>query len=283
MQSTNYAYVNGRFVPENEAVVSIFDRGFLYGDGVFETMRVYGGKIFRLEPHLARLADGLAKIKIEPPLSNEEIRAVCMLLVERNRVLEGLVRVYVTSGRLEGVQATFDQRSASLVIVAIASEPTTLEFRAIVSTFRVDGTISRLKTANRLPYLLAREQARGVGAHEAILLNHAGRVVEFSTSNIFVVKRGELFTPPLEDGPLPGITRDIVLMLAGQQRTTVYELSIAPEFLKDADEIFATNSLLEVVPVTMLANRVLPSRVVGLGMRRAYQKFVREELSTPAP
>jgi branched-chain amino acid aminotransferase len=146
---------------------------------------------------------------------------------------------------------------------------------AIVSTLRVDAHFSRHKTANRLPYILAQQQATDEGANEAVMLNLAGRVVEFSTSNLFVVKDGELFTPPLADGPLPGITRHAVLALAGSLHIPANETGFGPEFLGEADEVFATNSLIEIAPVISWGK----SQRVARQLLDAYRQLVREELA----
>ena len=185
MPSTNYACVNGRFVPEERAQVSITDRGFLYGDGAFETIRAYGGRMFRAVEHMERLFAGLTYLDILALFSPEEMRAVCRVLLEQNHVADGVVRVYVTR---DSVVAT-----AHPTIF----EPRTLS--AVVSSITIDPQWSRFKTANRLPYILAQQEAARAGVEEAVLRNDSGQVVEFATSNLFVGKIGVLFTPPLED------------------------------------------------------------------------------------
>ena len=260
MPSTNYAYVNGRFVPEAKACVSIFDRGFLYGDGVFETMRVYGGRFFRPLAHMDRLAHGLRGLGIESVFTAEELRAICRALIERNAVRDGLARVYVTPDS---------------VVVTCRPQPfTPRSLTAIITGFRVDPQLSRYKTANRLPYILAQHEAMRAGADEAALLNHAGHVVEFAASNIFAVKDGEVITPPLADGALPGITRHAVLELAGELRIPAREQSFAPAFLESADEVFATNSRIEITPVTSWGcTHEITKRLQG-----RFQQLVQEEL-----
>jgi branched-chain amino acid aminotransferase len=265
MQSKNYAYVNGRFVPEAEATVSIFDRGFLYGDGCFETMRVYRGRTFRTLEHFGRLLEGLKALKIESQLSPEELWAVCRVLVDKNEVKEGVARVYVT------------RDSTVVTLRQYTMQP--VELRAMISTVRVDPRLSGFKTANRLPYLLAQQEAVQAGVNDAVLLNTNGRVVEFTTSNLFVVKDDELFTPPLTDGPLPGITRRAVLALAAERGMATRERSFGQEFLENADEVFATNSLMEITSVVTWSRWLK----VTLRMQDAYRALVANELSTPAP
>jgi branched-subunit amino acid aminotransferase/4-amino-4-deoxychorismate lyase len=265
MPSSNYAYVNGRFLPESEATVSIFDRGFLYGDGVFETMRVYGGRIFRALEHFDRLHIGLEALKIKPELSQEELRAVCRALIEKNEVAEGVARVYVTR---DSIVATLRRYAAQPV-----------QLQAMISTVRIDPRLSRFKTANRLPYLLAQQEAVEANVNDAVLLNTDGRVVEFTTSNLFVVKDGGLFTPPLTDGPLPGITRHAVLGLAAEKGIATREHSFGREFLENADEVFATNSLMEITSIVTWT----PWPKITLRLQKAYRTLVAKELNTPEP
>ena len=260
MQSSSYAFVNGRFVPEAQASVSIFDRGFLYGDGVFETMRVYGGRMFRAHEHMERLFAGLQALSIESVFSPEELRAVCRSLAEMNGVPDGAARAY---------------RTRDSTVVTVRSHPLApRNLTAIVSTVRVDSHLSRHKTANRLPYILAQQEAASEGADEAVLLNSAGRVVEFATSNLFAVKDGCLFTPPLADGPLPGITRHAVLAIAAGIQIPVRETGFGPEFLDTADEVFATNSLIEIAAVGNWGQ----SEAMTQQLQKAYRALVREEL-----
>jgi len=260
MQSSSYAFVNGRFVPETQASVSIFDRGFLYGDGVFETMRVYGGRMFRAAEHMERLFAGLQALNIESVFSPEELRAVCRSLAEMNMVPDGAARVY---------------RTRDSIVATVRPHPLApRNLTAIVSTVRVDSHLSRHKTANRLHYILAQQEAATEGADEAVLLNSAGRVVEFTTSNLFVVKDGCLFTPLLEDGPLPGITRHAVLTIAAALQIPISETGFGPEFLETADEVFATNSLIEIAPVANWGQ----SQELTQQLLKTYRALVREEL-----
>ena len=259
MPSSHYAFVNGRFLPEDRAGVSIFDRGFLYGDGCFETMRVYEGCVFRASEHLERLALGLRALGIEPVFSPAEIQAICRVLIQRNTVRDGVARVYATRD--------------SIVATAQSREFRPRDIRAIVSTVRVDSQLSRLKTANRLPYILAQREAQLAGSDDAVLLNTDGHVVELTTSNLFVVKDPALVTPPLSDAPLPGVTRRIVLALASELGLMACERSFPPEFLETADEVFATNSLIEIAPVTNWSR----CRTVTARLQQAYRQLVARE------
>jgi branched-subunit amino acid aminotransferase/4-amino-4-deoxychorismate lyase len=260
MPSSNYAYVNGRFLPEAAATVSVLDRGYLHGHGVFETMRVYGGRMFRAAEHMDRMFAGMRALGIESVFSPEELRAVCRVLIERNAVQEGVARVHRTPD--------------STVVTARSGPLKPVVLSAIVSTVRVQRQLSRHKTANRLPYILALREAKDKDADEAVLLNDDGHVVEFANSNLFVVKDGRLRTPPLQDGPLPGITRHAVLGLAAELNIPVIETGFGPECLENADEVFATNSLIEIAPV---ANWGRSERITSR-LQQAYRQLVRDEL-----
>jgi branched-subunit amino acid aminotransferase/4-amino-4-deoxychorismate lyase len=215
--------------------------------------------------HFERLFHGLHAFQVESSLSQEEFRAVCHVLMETNNVAEGVARIYVT------------RDSAVITLRPYLMQP--VELRAVISTVRIDPQLSLHKTANRLPYILAQQEAVRAGVNDAVLLSPGGQVAEFTSSNLFVVSGDELFTPPLSDGPLPGITREAVLALASEARIPVYERSFGPEFLQNADEVFATNSLMEVTSVVTWTR--WPKLTIKL--RDAYRSLVTRELSTPAP
>jgi branched-chain amino acid aminotransferase len=157
---------------------------------------------------------------------------------------------------------------------------TPASLRAMTATIRLDedSVFAGVKTSNRLPYIVARTQATQAGYDEALLLNEHSHICEFSVSNIFIVKTGALWTPPLMDGALPGITRDVVIMLAAKLGITCYEMSLGLDGFSDADEVFATNSLIEVTPIRELDERRFTSTKVTSLFADAYRQLVREEL-----
>jgi branched-chain amino acid aminotransferase len=280
MRSNNYAYVNGEFVPEAQATVSIYDSGFLFGDGVFETMPVYSRRIFRFEQHVQRLFRGLDRLKIEIPFSSAGLQGIFHKLCERD-VTEGIARVYVTRG--PGAVVLSTKSSTQPTVVAIAwPQPAhpPQELRAIVSSVRVntESSLTQIKSANRLPYILAKQEATGAGADEAVLLNQAGHVAEFSAYNLFAIMGDRLFTPPVSDGALPGVTREVVLELAGRLKIPAKEWSIKVADLVDATEIFATNSTRGIVPIVGLNKSLAQQREITGRLQEAYHNLVREEL-----
>jgi branched-chain amino acid aminotransferase len=228
-------------------------------------MRVYAGKVFLLDQHLARLCDALIALQIpaEPPL-----HSLIHELVARNAVHDGVVRLTVTRG----------QDQPTIIVTARPRKFDPHPLRAIISFIRVHTQLAQYKTASRLPYTLAKLEADRAGVDEALLLNEAGHIAEFSASNIFVVKAGTLFTPPIKDGALPGVTRAAVLELAKSLGIPAREESLLPGCLDGADEVFAINSLIEIAPVTTWSRQAdLTTRI-----QVAYRKLVARKLNLPA-
>ena len=285
MPSINYAYVNGRFVPEAEATVSIFDRGFLYGDGVFETMRVYGGKIFRFLEHVDRLIAGIGLLGIELEETSQYLQGMCREIVARNKVINGMTRLSVTRG-LSNVGLSV-KSVARPTIVAVAQErvfsASAEPLRVIGADVRVDAhsCVAQIKSANRLPYVLAKLEAERRGADDAILLNWANHAVELTASNLFVYREGKLITPRLIDGALPGITRSIILMLAAETGIDAEEASLTLDMVSRAEEAFATNSLFEISPIAAIDNQLLNGRRITSRLQEAFREHVRDELLLP--
>lgn len=260
MDSQKLIYINGDFVPESEACVSVFDRGFLYGDGVFETMRSYGGRIFRLGDHVRRLKQSADIIGLRLMQTHERLSDICCQSLERNGLADAILRISVTRGVSAGGIGI--SRAAEPTIVAFARPPTPLPADAytggvsakIVSTVRNTAAAidSRIKSMNFLNHILARAEAESVGAYEAIMLNSSGHVAEASTANIFFAKGEGLITPRLDCDILPGITRATVLELAGELGIIREERRIEPSELAAFSECFLTNSGIELVPVTRI-------------------------------
>ena len=282
MQGKNYVYANGGFVPPDQACVSIFDSGFLFGDGVFETMRVYGGKIFRFDQHMWRLFDGLHHLRIEPNVSAEKIGEIFRALCEKE-VVHGVARIYVTRGLpdLAGPVDGVDEPTVVAWAWPQPLDPTPAPLRVMTSTVRVDSQslLTRIKSANRLPFILAHQEAKLAGVDDALLLNEHGRVTELTAYNIFAVVGGRVFTPPASDGALPGITRAVVLELSQQLGIPAEEMELKPSMLAEAQEIFATNSVREIVPVTEMYGRELWCHSIAEKLTKAFRHLVYDELA----
>src|SRR5712691_4232543 len=197
-----WIYLNDRFVPKEEAVVSVFDRGFLYGDGVFETLRAYRGRIFQLTEHLARLERSAASLSIALPVTREQLADLVRESLTRNQLQDAYLRITVSRGPGEiGLDPALC-KAPTLVIIA---KP----WRNLP-----EALPPHVKSLNYLNNILAKMEAKAADAHEALLLNHRGEVTEGTGSNVFVIQEGRLRTPAVESGLLAGITRGVVLRLA---------------------------------------------------------------------
>jgi branched-chain amino acid aminotransferase len=263
-------WMNGRFIDDRNAKVPIYDRGFLYGDSVFETMRSYGGRVFKLEDHLSRMFAAFKVIGMPAPYSKPFIARAVNGLLERNRLKDAYVRVQVTRGEGRFGITYKDDFRPNVVIVAKHFEgypPSThskgLSARVVTLRLNELSPVSRIKSGNFLPYVMARFEAKKSGADEAILLNTKGDVAEAATSNVFLVKRGSLVTPHPDSGILPGITRGAVIGLARRLGLKVAERRVARRELHSADEIFLTNSLAELIPVASIDRKKVSSGLPG--------------------
>jgi aminodeoxychorismate lyase len=256
--SDGRVYVDGQVFAEAEATVPAGDRGFLYGDALFETLRTYSGVPFLLDRHLDRLFGSCEELGIAPRESPAELAEIVSDLAGQVGP-EACLRIAVSRGSGYGPWPKDLPETGRTVIAArrLAAQPDGLYdrgLRLITSRLlRFEGSpLAGHKTANYLEAVLARGEAAERGADEAVMLNTAGRIAELSAANVFAVIYGRLITPDLEEGPLPGITRGLVLELAKQAGIKSHTGQLAPEALADADEAFATSSLLEVCPIAEL-------------------------------
>ena len=263
-------FLNGEIIAESAARVAAGDRGLLLGDGLFESMRAYRGKVFRLAAHLERLRASAAFLRLAVPCADEEIARRIAELIGLNACPEAYVRVTLTRGaaakglRLDGAGP------ATLLIHARPLQPYPAEHyrngqRLVISTVRQNSgnPLARHKTLSYLLYLVARQEATDAGANGAILLNEHGQVAEESVSNVFLARGGALLTPPAHCGLLPGITRGAVLELARAEAIPTEERPIPAGELFDAEEIFLTNSLMEIMPVRSVDRRQIGGAAPG--------------------
>jgi len=248
-------YLNGALVPRSQAVISPFDLGFLYGYGLFETMRAYSGHIFRLGIHMERLRRSAALIGL--PLDVFDLGKACYDTLKANKLSNARIRLTVSIGEGEAVPDPPKHPKPTVLVIAASYTPPSAEtyrkgYKAVVSPIRQNSQspLSHLKTVNYLNQLLARREAKEKDADEAILLNESGLLCEGSSNNIFLVSKGNLTTPDEESGCLPGITRQTVIELASELGIRVTEREVRLEELFRADEAFLTSSLIELMPLT---------------------------------
>ncbi len=276
-----WVYLNDRFVPKEEAVVSVFDHGFLYGDGVFETLRAYRGRIFQLTEHLARLERSASAVGMALPVTRERLADLARESLTRNQLQEAYVRITVSRGPGEiGLDPALC-KSPTLVVIAKPFEPYPESFYTdgvsviIAQTRRnpPEALPPHVKSLNFLNNVLAKMEANAAGSHEALLLNYRGEVTEGTTSNVFVVQGQRLRTPAVECGLLAGITRGIVLQLAREGGIPVEERRLTVRDLTDAEECFLTNTTQEVLPVTRVDRRSIGDGRPGQITRRLHASF----------
>jgi branched-chain amino acid aminotransferase group I len=286
-------YLNGQLVSHFEAKLSPFDHGFLYGYGLFETMRAYNGRIFRLDSHLTRLrcsaeSIGLAHTILTTEEGKQSLKAACMATLEANELKDARIRLTVSAGEGDMTPDISTCSSPTVLITARSFAPLPPEkygtgFKAAISFLRRNSQspLSRLKSTCYMENVLARMTARAAGYDEAILLNEQGYLAEGSTTNVFLVSHGELITPCFESGVLPGITRDAVLEIARTSNIKATERWVELNELIEAQEAFVTNSILELMPLVSVEGRLIgtgrPGKLTG-DLLFAYRKLVDETL-----
>lgn len=251
-------HLNGQLLPEEQAHIPVTDRGFLFGDGVYEVIPAYAGKLFRLEEHLTRLQNSLDGVRIGNPHTPTEWRTLLQQLLEANHASEADYSIYlqITRGSAPRRDHAFPQDISPTVFVSATPiiKPADEIYRQGVSAITLEDTRWKqchIKAITLLPNILLRQQAVEAGAAEAILLKE-GYLTEGAASNVFIVLKGEILTPFKSPELLPGITRDVVLELAQQNGLACREAKISAQQLREAEEIWITSSTREVMAVTLL-------------------------------
>jgi branched-chain amino acid aminotransferase len=277
----SFASVNGIVTPAAEARVSIFDNGFTFGDGVYETLRTYGGRPFELGRHFRRLRASAGRLGFAIPLSDESLAQRLDDLLARAANAESYIRLIVTRG-LGDISYDFDRVQGPTVVMAVkpfAGYPEaqyTEGIPAAIVAVRRNSPRAldpAIKSCNLLNNVLAVREAQAAGASEAILLNEKGEVAEGASTNVFVVKAGAALTPPLDAGILAGITREVVLELGRELGIAVREEVVRVPGLLEADEVFLTSSTRETVPVRSLDGRPVGDGRPGPVSRRVLAAF----------
>ena len=279
-------YINGKLVPQAEATVSVFDHGLLYGDGVFEGLRSYSGKVFRLEEHVRRLYESAKAICLEIPMSAADMCGAINETVAANEIDDGYIRTLVTRGT--GTLGLDPNRCSDPQIIIIADAislyPDELYQNGLeiitASTIRNHPAAlsPRIKSLNYLNNILAKIEGLQAGCIEALMLNHKGEVAECTGDNIFLVRDGLLMTPPMDAGILGGITRDAVIELAQEAGIEVLKVSLTRHDVFVADECFLTGTAAEVIPVVKVDDRMIGGGKPGpvtLDLTERFHKLTR--------
>ena len=274
-------YINGTLFDKEDAKISVYDHGLLYGDGVFEGIRSYGGKVFRLEDHLDRLWYSAKAIWLEIPISKEQLGRDIEKMLETNGIKDGYIRVVVTRG--SGTLGLDPNRCSDPQVIIIADSislyPQELYEKGLaivtVSTMRNHPAAlsPRVKSLNYLNNILAKIEGLQAGCIEALMLNHKGEVAECTGDNIFLVRNRRVLTPPNEAGILEGITREVVMTLAREAGYEMVESPLTKHDVYIADECFLTGSAAEVVPVVKVDSRTIGDGTPGPITRDLIERF----------
>lgn len=264
-------YVDGRYLPQEQAVVSVFDHGFLYGDGVFEGIRAYDGVVFRLEEHLIRLYQSAKTIGMEVPIPLAEMEQVVLETIRKNKLRDAYIRLVISRGY--GDLGLDPRKCPKPTIVCIASTITLYPeamykngLEVIITSTRKnrhDVLSPRVKSLNYLSNVMAKQELNRAGVLEGIMLTVDGYVAEATADNIFIVSKGIIYTPPKFIGILEGVTRNAVIELAKQAGLEVREEVFTPHDLYNADEVFLTGTAAEVIPVAKIDGRTIKDGIPG--------------------
>src|SRR5881296_1639600 len=284
-------YVDGKFYAEGEAKISVFDHGLLYGDGIFEGIRFYNGRVFRLEEHLARLWDSAHSICLEIPMTMAEMTKALLETIRQNHLRNGYIRLLVTRGignlGLNPTQCKYPSVIIIAATIALYHENFYRKGLTIVTCATRRSSPAALNPAvNSLNYLnnvMARIEANLASADEALMLNDAGNIAECTADNVFIIKHGQIFTPPITAGALQGITRSIVFDIAGEFALKVKEADFTRHDIFVADECFLTGTAAEIVPVVKVDGRIIGNGKPGPITTRIIARFreMTRETGTP--
>lgn len=258
-------YINGQLLDQQDAKISVYDHGLLYGDGIFEGIRSYGGRVFRLQEHIDRLWDSAKAIWLEIPGSKQEMAKAVEDTLAANDIRDGYVRLVVTRGA--GTLGLDPNKCSDPQVIIIADKialyppelyENGLEIVTVSTTRNHPAALNpRVKSLNYLNNILAKIEGLQAGCIEALMLNHKGEVAECTGDNIFLVRAGRLLTPPNEAGILEGVTRDVVIDLAKESGIEVREVPLTKHDVYIADECFLTGTAAEVIPVVKVDSRAI--------------------------
>ena len=283
MEKELLVYIDGKYYPKSQAKVSVYDHGLLYGDGVFEGIRAYNGVVFRLKEHIDRLYRSAHTIMLQIPVPKEEMIKIVLETLRKNNLKDSYIRLVVTRGVGDlGLNPKKCPKPTIIVITDMialhkseAKEKGVTAMLSWVKRDPVDATTHEIKSLNYLNSILAKIEANISGVDEAICLDKNGFICEGVAENIFIVKRGKIFTPPSYTGALPGITAEAVMQLARKLGYEVIEKNITPYELFNAEEVFFTGTAAEIVPVREINKRTINNGVPGLITKKLMDAFAK--------
>jgi branched-chain amino acid aminotransferase len=287
-----FVHWNGEIVPAEAARASVFDTGFLYGDGIYETMRSYEGRVFALDRHLRRLERSAASVALELP-ARADLSEAIQSVIRANGCPDCIVRMTVTRGSLGRRLDLSSSGPPSVLVISDPIEPGIDErnangIRVVFSRYLRHSThpLAGVKSTNYQVSLFARNEAREAGAQEVLIPNESGEIVEAAAANVFYVEGGRLLTPPLGSGILGGITREVVIELAGARGLAVAEKTLPRQRVESVDELFLTGTTIRIAPVIQVGDRVLRDGrpgPVAAALLADYLAAVRTEVLSSEP
>jgi len=274
-------YLDGEIVPEEEAKVSVFDHGLLYGDGIFEGIRFYSGRVFKLDEHVDRLFDSAKAILLEIPMSRDEMATACLETIRANGLTNGYIRLIVTRGKGSLGLSTLSCKRASVIIIAadIALYPkekyeTGLKVITCATRRTTPASLSPMvKSLNYLNNVMGKMEAQAQNAEEGLMLNEQGYVAECTGDNVFIVKHGKVVTPPVSAGGLRGITRDIAIEILEEFEIDWREDNLTRYDIFTADECFLTGTAAEVIAAVELDGRLIGDGKPGALTNRLVERY----------
>ena len=276
-----WIFLNDRFVQKDQALISVFDHGFLYGAGVFETLRAYGKRIYLLDRHLARLRRSCELIGLTPSIPEEKWASLLAEILHRNNLVDALLRITISRGAgPPGLDSLPDAQPTTVIFARpLPNFPPDLwnhGVRLVVVGIRRNlpsALPPEIKSLNYLNNILAKQEATQAQAFDGLMLNAHGYLAECTTSNVFFIKSKQLYTPALESGILPGLTREVVIQLASELGLPVEEGNYSPDQLVQADECFITNTGFEIMPVREVGNSKIGPSSPGPITKRLQDRF----------
>ncbi|MGL4361870.1 MAG: branched-chain-amino-acid transaminase [Cellulosilyticaceae bacterium] len=285
--SEKIIYLDGEFVTEDKAKISVFDHGVLYGDGVFEGIRIYNGRIFKCEEHIDRLFEAAKAIMLNITLTKTKMKEILIETCQKNQLRDGYIRLVVTRGKGDLGLNPINCPKATIFCIAgdikLYPEVMYIKGMPIVTAVqrRNKATIvdPQIKSLNYLNNVLAKIEANQAGVQEALMLNHDGIVAECTGDNIFIIKNSIIYTPPIHVGILDGITRNTVIDIARKLGYTVVEKEFTLFNVYNADECFLTGTAAEVIPVTSVDKRIISTGVAGdmtIEILKEFKKYANE-------
>ena len=276
-------FLNGKFIPVEQATVSIFDRSFCLSDGLFEAVAVYNRKVFLWEKHFDRLQTGADFLKIKLPFTPKAIRAFAEELLTKNQADDCVLRIQLSRGVGPRGYSIKGADSPTLVMSLHSARKVSSPCHVITSSIRIPANdpLARFKSCSKLSHVLARMEADEQGADEALLLNSNGHIAEATSANLFWIESKTVCTPLLNSSALPGVTRGLVLELCRELKIAIAEKNITPELLPQADGVFLTSVAIEVREVSRLDGHDLPRSPITQMLRDAYLRMTNRGMCQP--